>query len=188
MAGELDLLARASAMFGETVAKVTDDDLDKATFVEGWDVKALIAHLVLGDAVVTDALSGRSVEAITEFDPAILGPSPLTSWRGTALAMIKAFEGDEVMESMYSYAGADLTGRQLLGFRVSDALVHGFDLATAIGQPVGIADDAAEFALETWLPLLQSVEDPTFVGDGPIEPAEDASSTVRLLALFGRSA
>lgn len=183
-----DVLTRSAAFFGEQVALLTDEDLDLTTAREGWDVKTLVAYLVLNDAVVKDALEGIPTSLVTEFDPKLLGTSPVTVWRGTALAMIQAFAVDGALEAVVEFGGNELTGAQLLGFRASDSLVFGWELGQAIGQPRDIPDDLAEYVLDSWLPFLQEIENPTFVGDGPLEPAEDATSGQRLLALMGRSA
>lgn len=184
----IDVLTRSSAFFGEQVALLTDEDLELATCREGWDVKTLVAHLVLNDAATKEALAGIPTNPVAEFDPKILGASPITSWRGTALAMIQAFASDGALEAVIEFGGNQVTGLQLLGFRASDSLVYGWELGQAIGRPCDIPDDVAEYVLDSWLPFLQNIEDPTFVGDGPLEPPENATSGQRLLALMGRSA
>lgn len=184
----LDVLTRSSAFFGEQVALLTDEDLELATQHDDWNVQTLVAHLVLNDAVAKDAVSGIATGPVTEFDPKILGTSPVTVWRGTALAMIQAFSAEGALEAEVDFGDNQLSGLQLLGFRASDSLVYGWDLGQATGRPVAIPDGLAEAVLDSWLPFLAKLEDPSFVGDGPREPAADATSGERLLALMGRRA
>ncbi len=183
----LDALTRSSAFFGEQVALLTDDDLELPTSRDDWTVKALVAHVVLNDAVAKDALSGVRTGPVTEFDPKILGTSPVTVWRGTALAMIQAFSAPDALDLVVDFGETSLSGLQLLGFRASESLVSAWDLRAAINQPVELPDDLAEFVLDSWLPFLQKLENPTFAGDGPVEPPPDATAAQRLLALMGRS-
>ncbi len=183
----LDVLTRSAALFGEVLNGVTDEDLALPTTRDDWTVEALVANHVLGDAVAKDAMEGIATGPVTEFDPKILGSSPITTWRGTALAMIAAFSVDGALETEVAFGGADLTGRQLLAFRASDSLVAAWDLANAIGQPIDLPADLAEFALDSWLPYLQELDNPSFIGDGPLTPAADATPGERLLALMGRA-
>ncbi len=183
----IDALTRSSAFFGEHVALLTDEDLEVPTSRDGWDVKALVAHLVLNDAVAKDALLGIRTGPITEFDPKILGTSPITVWRGTALAMIQAFAAEGALDKLLDFGENPLTGLQLLGFRASESLLSAWDLSAAMGQPSDLPDDLAEYVLDSWLPFLQTIENPAYAGDGPLEPAADATSGQRLLALMGRS-
>lgn len=184
----LDALTRSSAFFGEQVALLTDEELELPTSRDDWTVKALVAHVVLNDAVATDALSGVRTGPITEFDPKILGTSPVTVWRGTALAMIQAFSADGALDLVVDFGETELSGLQLLGFRASESLVSAWDLRAAINQPVDLPDDLAEFVLDSWLPFLTQLQNPNFAGDGPLAPAENATSGQRLLALMGRAA
>ncbi|MEE9414998.1 MAG: TIGR03086 family metal-binding protein [Acidimicrobiales bacterium] len=182
----LDALTRSSATFGEQLALVGDEDWARQTNTENWDVRSLVAHLVIGDATAKDALSGVVTKRVTSFDAAILGEEPLVAWRGTAVAMIRAFSDPGVLEEVYELDGVSLSGEALLGLRVSDALVHTWDLAEAIGRSIALPDDLAEFALDSWSSLMSRLDDATFYGEGPIEPAVDAAPAVRLLALMGR--
>ena len=76
----------ACAFFGERLATVTDLDWERPTPCEGWDVRTLVAHVVTGEALVAQVLSGGgSWDAAV--DPSVLGLNPMASWRGTALAL-----------------------------------------------------------------------------------------------------
>lgn len=64
-------------------------------------------------------------------------------------------------------------------------ITHGWDLATATGEPVTYSDDEAEAALAAGRTMLK----PEYRGDsfGPeVEPPEDATAVERLVAFMGR--
>lgn len=183
----LEVLTSASALFGEQLTLVGDEDWHGETSVQDWDVRSLVAHLVIGDAAVTEAVTEGSATRVTSFDPAILGTEPLVVWRGTALAMIRAFSEPGALDRVYEFDRIELDGRALLGFRVSDALVHGWEVARSIGNELDLPDKLAVYALDFWMGLTTGLSDAQFHGAGPIQPPEDASAGIRLLCLMGRT-
>ncbi len=175
----------ACAFFGERLSNVTDLDWDLPTPCDGWDVRTLVAHVATGEALVTQVLSGGgSWDA--EVDPSVLGLNPMTVWRGTALAALEVASGEGVLDAIHAHAVGDLPGGVIVGFRVTDNLVHGWDLARACGADVELPEVLAERCLDFWLPLAGSAGMGAHFG-GPVMPPEGASAGVRLLSLLGRT-
>ncbi len=83
----------ACAFFGERLATVTDLDWERPTPCEGWDVRTLVAHVVTGEALVAQVLTGGGSWDAT-VDPSVLGLNPMAAWRGTALAALDAASGE----------------------------------------------------------------------------------------------
>jgi uncharacterized protein (TIGR03086 family) len=183
----VDYFVRASAFFGEQVRAVGEDDWTRATPCEGWDIRTVVAHVVVGDAQVPVVLSGGAVEQVETFDASILGPNPLATWRGTALAAIRAFAAPDALEKRYSHPVGNVRGRTVIGFRISDSLVHGWDLATALGHEVILDPDIAEYCLDFWFPMASTLPSSGFFAPA-LMPPEGAPAGVRLLALLGRQA
>ena len=77
-------------------------------------------------------------------------------------------------------------GGVIVGFRVPDNLVHGWELARACGADVDLPEVLAERCLDFWLPLAGSAGMGAHFG-GPVVPPEGASAGVRLLSLLGRT-
>ena len=162
---------KAAAFFGEALTAVRDDDWANPTPCEGWDVRSLVAHLIV--------------------DTTVLGPSPMATWRGTALAALQAAGADGVLDNVYPHPVGELSGSVIVGFRVTENLVHGWDLARACGIDVEVPGDPAERCLDFWLPLVGSMDDSAVLRGSfgePVLPPEDAPAGVRLLALLGRNA
>jgi uncharacterized protein (TIGR03086 family) len=181
----VDFFVRASAFFGEQIREVADGDWLLPTPCEGWDVQTVVAHVVVGDAQVSELLGGGSVERVEEFSPTVLGSNPVAAWRGTALAAIRAFAAPGALERRYAHPVGNVRGRTIIGFRITDSLVHGWDVATALGEPVLLDPDLCEYCLDFWFPLAAGLPESGYY-EPAIMPRDDADVATRLLALLGR--
>lgn len=176
---------KALATFGEQVQDVADHEWDLPTPCVEWDVRQLVAHVVLGEAQLTDLIRGES-GAMADIDASIVGVSPMSVWRGTALAAIEAARSPDIDTRTYEHAAGALSSAQLLGWRISENLVHAHDLGVAIGRPKPVDDDLAEACLTFWWPVALELSESGDYGPAQ-EPAEGASAGERLLFLLGRS-
>jgi uncharacterized protein (TIGR03086 family) len=188
----VDFFVRASAFFGEQVREVGDEEWVLPTPCVGWDVQTVVAHVVVGDAQVPTLLSGGTVERVEEFTPSVLGSSPVSSWRGTALAAIRAFAAPGALEQRYEHPIGNVRGRTIIGFRITDSLVHGWDIATALGDgtPGGgvlLDPELCEYCLDFWFPMAATLPGSGFYS-AALMPPDDADAATRLLALLGRRA
>ena len=87
--GAFDLLddyRQAAALFGERLSLVGDDDWANSTPCDDWDVRSLVAHLIVGEFLVAALFRGEGGEPIAEDGTSVLGPSPMATWRDLARA------------------------------------------------------------------------------------------------------
>jgi uncharacterized protein (TIGR03086 family) len=81
-----------------------------------------------------------------------------------------------------------MPGAALAGFAALDVLVHGWDLATAIGRPASIdpalADAMLGFARQT---INESTGTRSPQIGAEVTVADDADATARLVAFLGRT-
>lgn len=182
----LDRLKRAAACFGEQLLAVGDEEWDLPTPCADWDVRSLVAHVVVGDAQVPRVLAGDATEATPEVDVTVLGHSPVSVWRGTAVAALAAFAEPGVLDRRHPHPVGRVTGRTVAGFRLTDHLVHAWDLARALGRDLELPPDLVDAALDFWLPRVDDLAPSGHFGEGPQQPPPDATPTQRLVALLGR--
>ena len=175
------------ALFGRVLLQVDDEDLERETPCEGWDVQALISHVVLDDAAVPLLFAGEPLEATMVIDTSILGPNPVATWRGTALAAIEAFRAPGAMEQSVQHPIGARSGAVVARFRLVDLLAHTWDLATAIGVEIEIPEALADAALEFLYPMRDQLKESQVFG-APIAPPPDSGAVLRLLGLLGRTA
>lgn len=180
----VDFYIRASAGFGEQVQAIGAEEWDLHTPCPDWDIRSLVAHVVLGDAQLPELVAGRSVP-LAEVDVSVLGREPMATWRGTALRsieIVRATDLDEVVE----HPLGSMPFRQVLGFRITDNLVHAWDIATARSQPLELDPELAAWTLDFWLPMAGELSGSGFFAP-MVEPSDDTAGA-RLLGLLGRSA
>ncbi len=177
----------AMAIFGRVLLQVDDEHLELDTPCEGWNVEGLISHVVLGDAAVPLLFAGEPLPGTMTIDTAILGPNPVATWRGTALAAIEALRVPGAMEKMVDHPIGPRAGHVVARFRMVDQLAHAWDLATAIGAEVDIPEALADAALDFLYPMMDQLKE-SQVFAAPIAPPEGSSAAIRFLGLLGRKA
>lgn len=183
LAGVLDVV-------GDLVASIRPHQWDAATPCPDWTVRELVAHLVLGHRLFAGILRGSAVVTPTALDPLagdVLGDDPATEYRAATGDLLAAFRLPGALEGVVEVPFGAVPGVVAANLRVVEELVHGWDLARAIGMPVRFADDAVEHALGFTLATLPEVP----AEESPFAPAqptrEDAPPLDRLAALLGRN-
>jgi uncharacterized protein (TIGR03086 family) len=172
---QLDLLAPQLA---GVVAGITPADLDRPTPCADFDVRGVLEHMIGGATLFAAAYRGETPAEADTSDPlAAFGPA-----LGSLAAAITA---PGALDRTIASPFGDVPGEPFARFVVLDGLVHGWDLATATGQPydppAALVDAAAEFAQEA----LDHLRD----GDafGPeVQPPVGATAIERLAAFTGR--
>ncbi len=127
--GIVDLYTRASAFFGEQVIAIGDEEWDLPTPSGDWIVKAVVAHVVVAEAQMPDVARGRPFERF-DVDVSILGHDPVSVWRGTAVNALQAIAGAD-LDQMVDHPVGTMPLRHIVGFRITENLVHGWDIAMA---------------------------------------------------------
>ena len=143
---------------------------------------------MVGNRVFADALRGRPVpsrEALAELATTDqLGPDPVAAHRSSADDLLAAFGEPGALERPMTVPFGTVPGVVALHLRITEALVHGWDLARATGQVLARDDDLVEQELAFSAAALDSPAarraSPRPAGPGGA-PALD-----RLAALLGR--
>lgn len=181
-----DQLARAESATGRLVDAVRDDQWASPTGCSGWSVRDLLNHLVGGNRIVAAALTGQAPP-----DQAAdhLGDEPVDAYVRSGEAMRAAFAQPGVMDQMVTVPAGNVPGVVALHLRLTEYLVHGWDLARATGQSTGgLPADLAEQELAFSRAQLGKLA-PGSVPFAPPQPIDDDAPAVdRLAALLGRPA
>lgn len=176
-------LARSLSAVGDLVGGIRDDQWPAPTPCTEWTVRDLVNHLVVANLVFVANLCDRTPP---ERGADHLGDDPVAAYRDSGAALQAAFDQPGVTERTYRTPIGTLPGAELLQLRVTDLLVHGWDLAQATGQPADLPEDLAEQVLTFSLAALADV--PREGRFGPAQPvAADAPAIERLVACLGRS-
>lgn len=177
---------RAAALFGETISTLGDDEWEAATG-DDWTVVTTVAWVVVGDSHIASAVAGEPLVSVGEFDAAVLGTAPVAAWRGTAVAALQALGEPGALDRAVAHPEGALAVADLVGQRVSENLVRAWDIGRAVGRPVAIPDDLADWCLDFWAGHADAVIAGGVLPEAPLEPPADADAATRLLALTGRA-
>jgi len=173
--------------------QVAPEQLGAATPCGDWTVLELLEHMAVQHRGFAAAARGNGA------DPAIwpavpLGDDPVASYLSACDDVVAAFAEDGVLERAWALPKISTVftfpGTQAITFHFVDYIVHGWDLAVAIGAPYAPDADLLAVALE--------VAERVPAGDARLAPGAafapvrdspgQASDLDRILALLGRSA
>jgi uncharacterized protein (TIGR03086 family) len=180
-----DLHRRALDAVRPVVARVRVVDLGRPTPCAGWDLRALLAHMIGQDhGFAAAALADVTAEAFAPREPAI------GAYEAGAAEVAAAFAAADPARSVLL---PELGGRRfplqvVIGFHLLDTLVHGWDVAASLGVGITYDDDllAAAQATAELVPG-GSVRTAPGAPFGPVLPqAEELAGWARTLALLGR--
>jgi len=185
-----DLMAsldRALSGVGRLIAGVEADQWSAPTPCAGWDVRALVDHLASSSlnvaALVRDEpRPDRSPEQVTG--------DPVAAYRSATATMRAAFAEPGVLEQVYQSPIGPVPGSVIVHLRISELLIHGWDIARATGQPTDLDPELGQetlaWAREKLPPRLRG-EEGSGLPFGPEVPVpDDAPLDDRLAAFFGR--
>jgi uncharacterized protein (TIGR03086 family) len=186
----VDPLAAALDGTGQLVAAVTAEQWDLPTPCSAWTVRQLVNHLVGGHRLFTRVLSGEPLPPRDQLGSRAaedqLGDDPVGAFDTSAGELLAVLRAPGVLQGTYTVPAATLPGPAVVHLRTVETLVHGWDLARAIGRPTPFPDELAEGELAFSRDLLGRLpEDRSpFAASSPV--TDDAPAVDRLAALLGR--
>ncbi|MFI5099542.1 MAG: TIGR03086 family metal-binding protein [Actinomycetes bacterium] len=143
-----DPLVTALDAHAALLAGVRDEQWTGSTPCPDWNVRTLVNHVVSGNRMFAAILRGDPLPPPDELARLrardILGTDPLAAFRSTGAELYTAFGSPGVLDRVVQAPVGPLPGRAVLHLRITELLVHGWDLAHATGQPVVLPEDLAE--------------------------------------------
>jgi len=183
-AGQLEVsqLAEALDATGQLIATVPAARWADPTPCPGWTVRDLVGHLVAGNARFAGAFGSAGpgrLDLTAETDL-------LAAYRSSAAALLEAVGQPGALDKIVTVPFGAVPGIVALHLRITEVLVHGWDLARATGQLVAFSEDVAEQELAFSRAKLSDIPP----GRSPFAPpqpvAADAPAIDRLAACLGR--
>lgn len=184
---ELVLLHRlAGEWFELMVSQVTPDQWNAPTPCEEWRVRDLVNHVVAENLWVPPLMSGNSPEDIGDtLEGDVLGDEPVIAYAHSFEAADAAISQEGALQREVTVSYGTVPSSAFVGHRFMDLVLHGWDLAVAIG-----ADREMEtgLAAATWAevePQIEFLEASGLFGE-PRILGDEVSAQERLLAATGR--
>lgn len=178
-----DLIRRAHDGFGDRLRAVTD--WSAPTPDVEWDVRELVAHVIEEQQWVPLLLAGHTAET---GQPLIRGLDDdlVAEWGRYSREALDAWR-DADPERPVVLSTDRVPAREYLREQLSDVVIHGWDLARAVGADERIDDDLVRATWTVFEPQRDTLEASGLFAS-PVPVGEDAPLQVRLLALTGRDA
>ena len=184
----LDALASARSEFARRLRLVTADDWQRPTPCDDWTVRDLVVHVVGGDRLSAALLRGASREDATAIRASTdLGDDAVVAFDQAADDVAAAFAEPGAFDRDIPHPAMDMTGARLLGFRIGDYALHGWDLARAIDADDTLDGGLVQHIWNTISPMAAMMANTGVFGAGPSDRlGDDAPLQDRLLDLTGR--
>lgn len=182
---------RAAESLAGLVNTLVASDLDRPTPCSEWTVRDLLEHQVVQNRGFAFAASGQRSE-LALWQPQPLD-DPVVRHAESTEALIAAFAEEGVLDREFWLPeirnGGPFPAPTAIGFHFVDCVVHGWDLAAALGVSPTVGPSLAEAAL----PLAASVpDDPDVRGPGrafqaAVPTSPDIPALDRVVAMLGRN-
>ncbi len=181
-----ELYSRCDAAFRARVDAV-DGRWTAPTALPGWDVRALVHHIVLEERWAPPLFAGMTIDEVGDmFEGDQLLPDPLTAVRDASGAALDAVREDGALERTVHLSFGDFPGAEYATQLAADHLVHAWDLARALGVDDSLDPDAVHAVLAWFGPTENAYRAAGVIGPRVPVP-DDADEQTRLLSAFGRA-
>jgi uncharacterized protein (TIGR03086 family) len=143
--GVLEYDERAGGRLAELIAGIPDDAWESTTPCEQWSVRDLVSHVVAGN------VKYRAIAAGADFEPGApevpIGDDPAAAYRETLQEMLAAWRVPGSLAREIGLPRGRGRAEVAAWIHLAETLGHGWDLATATGQPADFDDDAVAACL-----------------------------------------
>jgi uncharacterized protein (TIGR03086 family) len=168
----VDQLADALERTGRLIAGIRADQWHDPTPCAEWDVRGVVDHLIKGNANLVAALGAGEV-ATTDYDQ-------------VSARLLEAVRQPAALDRMVTVPAGTVPGTFALHLRLTELLVHGWDIARATGQKTDFPEELAEEELRFSERALEVIPPDRRPFDSPKPAPENAPTIERLAALLGR--
>lgn len=163
---------------GAVVGGIAPDQLDRPTPCAEFTVRGVLEHMIGGATAFAAAYRGE-----TPAEPDVR--DPLQGFGPALEDLAAAISAPGALDRTVAAPFGEVPGETFARFVVLDGLVHGWDMATATGQPYEPPDELVAAVDAFARGALDPLRDGTTFADA-VEPAPDASPIERLAAYTGR--
>lgn len=155
---------------------------------QGWDVWALVNHVVSGNLWAAELAAGKTISEVGDhLDADVLGADPLGAYDASAKAAAAVFAIPHALKAPCAVSYGPVPGAVYAGHRFIDVLIHGWDVAVATRQDTRLCPVLVDACLDIVAPQAELLRASGVFGD-KMELADASDAQTRLLATLGRRA
>lgn len=178
------LYRRSVASWTDRVLSIGPEQWARATPCTGWDVRALVNHVVVEDLWTEPLMRGASIEEVGDrLDGDLLGPNPREAALGAAERAVHAVAEALPTQGIVHLSYGDEHMHEYVTQLAADHLIHGWDLAVATGGDAQLDQELVEY-VAAWFAEREEIYRSAGVVGAHAAGGGDAQSN--LLASFGR--
>ena len=181
----VELFATSIRRFADLVDGI-GDQWGAPTPCEDWDVRALVNHVANEQLWAPHLVAGETIADVGDrYDGDVLGADAKTSFRAAVDRSTASFAGAD-LDALVHLSFGDVPCAVYLEQMLTDAEVHGWDLARGIGAPARVDPEIASLLLPSVQAQEEMIRSSGMFGP-PVAVADDADDASRLLACLGRA-
>jgi uncharacterized protein (TIGR03086 family) len=151
-------------------------------------VRALVNHLVSENAWIRPILGGQTIADVGDtLDGDLLGDDPKGEWQRRADEAAAAVAEEGALERTVQISRGEVPGAEYIFEVMADLVIHGWDLARAIGVDETIDPELLEAVYPYYEPLVDLLKQTGAFGP-VVAPPPGADRQTVLLAMLGRQA
>jgi uncharacterized protein (TIGR03086 family) len=152
-----------------------------------WDVRALVNHIVYEDLWTVPLMEGATVAEVGDrFEGDLLGDDPVAAARSACETATMAAASGVVAGRTVHLSFGDTPAEEYAYQLAADHIIHGWDLAAAIGADRTIDPDLVA-VLTPWFAEREALfRAAGAIGERPSDPLSTEDPQARLLIAFGR--
>ncbi|EST33413.1 TIGR03086 family metal-binding protein [Streptomyces roseochromogenus] len=182
------LYTRATEQAAALIKTVRPEDLTRPTPCTEYDVRMLLSHIVGATRRIAVIGEGGDGLAVHPFADGVADDGWSAAYDEVRVRVLEAWESDERMTAPVRVPWGEVPGHAALSGYVMEIVTHTWDLAEALGHPLQLDLELAEFALATArrvLPDSRPRGEETPFGTRQEAP-EEAGAYDQLAAWLGR--
>jgi uncharacterized protein (TIGR03086 family) len=152
-----------------------------------WDVRALVNHIVYEDLWTVPLMEGATMAEVGDrFEGDLLGDDPVAAARAACETATMATASGVVAGRTVHLSFGDTPAEEYAYQLAADHVIHGWDLAAAIGADRTI-DPELVAALAPWFAEREELYRASgAIGERPSDPSTTDDPQAQLLIAFGR--
>lgn len=183
---EIALLERALDQMGDVIAAIEPGQAERPTPCEGWDVRALVTHVV-GQSLTNATTAARGETPDWGAPPEDPGDDWAAAFDERAQRLLTAWRQADLDQPVPMPGGNTAPLRSRADQQITELAMHAWDLSRATGQGRNLDPEVAEYGL-AWAKQMLRPEfrgpDKAFGHEVAVDP--DAPPYERLAGWFGR--
>lgn len=184
-ANPVQLFVESIRRFADQVDGIGDDQWSRPTPCDGWDVRALVDHVCNEQLWAPHLVAGETIDQVGDrYDGDVLGDDPKAAFRRSVEGSTAAFQRAD-LDAIVHLSFGDVPCQVYLEQMLTDAEVHGWDLARGLGQDADLDPETASYLLPSMQAQEELIRSSGVFGD-PVAVDDDADDGARLLGLLGR--